>query len=148
MLAMATAGFARAGGTDLMAGPGFGQLRKPPRSTFGSVEVEHWMDGLPVGVWGALDVSNEGTFTGLGPAARLLLGSHWTVAASSGPGYCSDRIGWTLGNRLEFRSTAYLFYQMPGDARLGLTLSHYSNAGTARHNPGAETVRLLYAITL
>jgi hypothetical protein len=95
-----------------------------------------------------MDMAKEGTFLGLGPMLQLRMGTRWTGAISSGPGWYSNGANLDLGSRMEFRSTAYLFFKMEKKYSLGLAASHYSNGGIARHNPGAETLRFLVVVPL
>ena len=135
-------------GTDLMAGAGLAHLRRPPRLGTGSFELDHWAEDSPLGFWTSYDFIQGGAYIGLGPMARVRLGSNWILAGSSGPGYCDDKVSLNLGDRLEFRSTAYLFHELGDGVRWGIAFGHYSNGGIARHNPGAEYVRILFSIPL
>ena len=139
---------ARAGDTDFIAGGGLAHLRRPPRITTGSAELNHWADDSPLGFWTSYDFISGGAYIGLGPMARVKLGSNWILAASTGPGYCDDKIALSLGDRLEFRSTAYLFRELGDGVRCGMAFGHYSNGGLARHNPGAEYLRILISVPL
>jgi hypothetical protein len=139
---------ARAGETDFMTGGGLAHLRRPPRIGTGSVELNHWTDDSWLGFWTTYDFSPGGAYVGLGPMARVRLGSDWILAGGSGPGYGDDKIAVNLGDRLEFRSTIYLFQELGDGVRWGISFGHYSNAGLARHNPGAEYVHFLLSVPL
>jgi lipid A 3-O-deacylase len=65
-----------------------------------------------------------------------------------GPGWYSNIRPFNLGSHLEFRSSLTLMRRFGERFRVGLSVSHYSNAGTGDHNPGAETVRFLFAIPI
>jgi hypothetical protein len=49
-----------------------------------------------------------------------------------------------LGYAVEFRSTIEVAYQFESHERLGLQLSHLSNAGLGNKNPGTETFQAVY----
>ena len=147
-LALLASGFLWAGDTTLLTGPGFGPFRRLPGTWYGSLELNHTFSGSPIGGWLSADVTGDGRFLGLGPLVPFRMGNRWTGAVSTGPGWYSNDPGLNLGSRMEFRSTAYLQYQAFAEWRLSLALSHYSNGGIARHNPGAETLRLLLVIPI
>ena len=148
LLALGLALMARAGEPEWMAGPGYGPFRYFPQRGFGSLEVMLSSNRPWLAAWASLDCASEGKYVGFGPRLNLALGSHWEVALSAGPGWYSDNQRLNLGSKLEFRSSLYLFRTLGGGRRIGLAVSHYSNGGLAYHNPGAETVRILYGATL
>ena len=43
-----------------------------------------------------------------------------------------------MGNKLEFRTTLELSYQLNNDDRIGFSLGHISNANIGNKNPGVE----------
>jgi hypothetical protein len=137
-----------AGGTAILVGPGFGPLRQPPRKVFGSLEVDHEFATGPLGFWASFDGGNVDKFFGVGLLLAMPLGRGWRIAISSGPGWYSNVRPFNLGNSLEFRSSLYVLRRLSTHLSAGLSVSHYSNAGTAIHNPGAETVRLLLSVPL
>jgi hypothetical protein len=127
-------------------GPCLGPTRQPPRHAFTSVELNQKINGSPFGVWACGDFGSGGQYLGLGPYLAFSLGSRWQVGGGSGPGYYSSHSELDLGSELEFRSTFYLSRRLDSGRRLGLSMSHYSNGGLARHNPGAETLRVYYQV--
>lgn len=131
-----------------LAGPGFGPLRNTPRQVYGSLEIDHWLSAKRYGVWAAVDSSPSGGWVGLGPLLAVPVGNRYHLAISSGPGWFPNRGRFDLGSPLEFRTTAYATARLPNGWEAGITLSHYSNGGTAKHNPGAETIRLVLAVPL
>lgn len=138
-----------ASGQDLqvLAGVGFGPFRNPPRRIYASLELNQKLDGSPIGVWAAADADlGQGYYLGLGALAMAGLGPRWQLALGFGPGYYTSHAELNLGSELEFRSSLYLSRRLESGRRLGLSVSHYSNGGLARHNPGAETVRVYYQI--
>ena len=77
---------------------------------------------------------------------KLLIGkaNKWNFTPSFGLGYYEDGNGNKLGNKLEFRTTLELSYQLNNDDRIGFSLGHISNANIGNKNPGAEIIALSY----
>ena len=77
---------------------------------------------------------------------KLLTGNEnkWNFTPSFGLGYYDDGNGKKLGNKLEFRTTLELSYQLDNNDRIGFSLGHISNANIGNKNPGAEIISLSY----
>ena len=77
---------------------------------------------------------------------KLLTGNQnkWNFTPSFGLGYYDDGDGKKLGNKLEFRTTLEVSYQLKNDDRIGISLGHISNANIGNKNPGAEIINLSY----
>ena len=77
---------------------------------------------------------------------RLLIGNQnkWNFTPSFGLGYYDDGNGKKLGNKLEFRTTLEISYQLKNDDRIGISLGHISNANIGNKNPGVEIISLSY----
>ncbi len=147
VLALALAAPSRAGDTWGLVGASLGPLRNSPRRVIADMELDHQVDGGPFGVWAALDVSTKGDYyVGTGPGVLWSPDSRWLFAAATGPGYYFRQSGFDLGYALEFRSTFYAARRLEHGNVVGTSFSHYSNSGMRNHNPGAETVRVFYAI--
>ncbi|MDP6622047.1 MAG: acyloxyacyl hydrolase, partial [Alphaproteobacteria bacterium] len=54
--------------------------------------------------------------------------------------------GKDLGHWIEFRSQLELAYRFDDRSRLGVSLSHISNASLDDNNPGTESLMLNYAV--
>ena len=52
--------------------------------------------------------------------------------------------GKKLGSAIEFRSGLELSYQFENESRLGMAFNHVSNASIGNHNPGVETLLVIY----
>jgi len=63
-------------------------------------------------------------------------------------GAYSDGDGKDLHHAIEFRSGLELSYQFEQGSRLGVGFNHISNASLGDHNPGAETLLLVYQLPL
>ena len=77
---------------------------------------------------------------------KLLTGNQnkWNFTPSFGLGYYEDGNGKKLGNKLEFRTTLEISYQLKNDDRIGISLGHISNANIGNKNPGVEIISLSY----
>ena len=77
---------------------------------------------------------------------KLLTGNQnkWNFTPSFGLGYYDDGEGKKLGNKLEFRTTLEMSYQLKNDDRIGISLGHISNANIGNKNPGVEIISLSY----
>ena len=77
---------------------------------------------------------------------KLLTGNQnkWNFTPSFGLGYYDDGNGKKLGNKLEFRTTLEMSYQLKNDDRIGISLGHISNANIGNKNPGVEIISLSY----
>ena len=65
---------------------------------------------------------------------------------SFGFGYYDDGNGKKLGNNLEFRTSLEFSYNLKNKNRIGLSLSHISNANIGDKNPGVEIISLSYQV--
>ena len=146
LIALLAASLLQAGDTTVLTGVGYGPFRRLPGTSYASLEFDHFLGKSCFGGWLSADVARDGQFVGLGPMVQTQLSPSWSAAISTGPGWYSNQPGLNLGSMIEFRSTAYLLFKVSDRYRLGLAASHYSNGGIARHNPGAETLRLLLII--
>jgi len=54
--------------------------------------------------------------------------------------------GRDLGGALEFRTSAEIAYRFDNNQRLGVAISHLSNAGIYDSNPGTEMITVHYSI--
>ena len=70
--------------------------------------------------------------------------NNWNFTPSFGVGYYDDGNGKKLGNKVEFRTTLEFSYQLVNKDRIGISLSHISNAYRGNKNPGAEVISISY----
>jgi len=87
------------------------------------------------------------TFVGVGILTDVYFGRRWVVTPSFAPTYwqgATDNLD--LGYALEFRSQLEIAYRFDDRSRLGLSISHYSNASLGDTNPGTEQIMLNYSI--
>lgn len=98
------------------------------------------------GFVGLAATTSGSVFVGLGPMLEVVIAEKFVLSASVGPfGYVQGGADADLGYPLEFRSQAEVAYQFDNLSRLGVAISHYSNAGLGDENPGVETVSLYYS---
>lgn len=76
-------------------------------------------------------------------------GQHWVAMIATGPGiYSRSQDGEDLGSPLEFLSRIEAARVFSHNRRLGLRLSHISNAHLSQHNPGDESLALVFAFPI
>lgn len=95
---------------------------------------------------GVMATGDGAVYGYVGLSADVALGSSIVVRPSFAVGAFDEGSGRDLGHTVEFRSGIEIAYQFADRSRLGVELSHLSNAGLDDDNPGAETILLTYAI--
>ena len=91
--------------------------------------------------------SNGMTFVGAGVLMDVYFGRRWVLTPSFAPTlWWGETDSLDLGHVVEFRSQMELAYRFDDRSRLGLSLSHYSNASLGDKNPGTETIMLNYSV--
>jgi lipid A 3-O-deacylase len=108
-------------------------------------DLKLWIFNPMVGA----NASTDGTFYAYaGISLDLFLGKRFVARPSFAPGLYHEGGGKDLGNILEFRSAIELAYRFDDRSRLGVELSHRSNAGIGGDNPGEESLMLFYHLPL
>ncbi len=88
-------------------------------------------------------------FIGAGVLWDIYLGRRVVMTPSFAPHYyIGGDDDLDLGHKLEFRSQLEVAYRFDDRSRLGLAVSHYSNASIGDKNPGTETLSLYYSMPL
>ena len=64
--------------------------------------------------------------------------SKYYFTPSFGAGFYDDGSGKKLGNSLQFRTSFEVSYELKNKNRIGISLSHISNANLGDKNPGVE----------
>jgi len=72
--------------------------------------------------------------------------NNYLFTPSFGVGYYDDGDGKKLGNEIQFRTSLEISYILKDNNRIGLSLSHISNANLGDKNPGVEIISLSYQI--
>ena len=91
--------------------------------------------------------SNEMTFIGVGVLMDVYFGKRWVLTPSFAPTWWRGKTSTlNLGHAVEFRSQMELAYRLDDRSRIGLSLSHYSNASLGDSNPGTESLMVNYSM--
>ncbi len=98
--------------------------------------------------FGALAYASSGHgFVGAGVLVDVFLGRRFVVTPSFAPHvYWGGDSDLDLGHTVEFRSQLEFAYRFDTRSRIGLAISHYSNASLGNANPGTETLTLYYSV--
>ena len=72
--------------------------------------------------------------------------SKFNFTPSFGAGIYNDGSGKKLGNDLQFRTSLEVSYELKNKNRIGVILSHISNANLGDKNPGVEILSFSYQI--
>jgi hypothetical protein len=87
------------------------------------------------------------TFIGAGILMDVYLGKRIVITPSFAPHYYNGgNTKLDLDYPLEFRSQIEAAYRFDDRSRLGISVSHYSNASLGKTNPGTESAILYYSI--
>lgn len=90
------------------------------------------------------EMTTDGSFYGLGGVeADVQYGSVY-MTPSFGAGLYSSGEGKFMGSPIEFRTGVEVGYEFKSEDRLGVQLTHISNAEIGKENPGAEIIALYY----
>lgn len=92
--------------------------------------------------------SDGGVYGYGGVYLDVFFGRRWVVTPNFAVGGYGRGNGKDLGSVIEFRSAIELSYRFDNRARLGIALSHISNASIDDNNPGIESLVLTYAVPL
>lgn len=141
-----------ASGGELLVGVGFDDPFGDEGAAAALVEARSGaladIAGLALHLGAAGEVDGDGDlWLGAGVVALYPLGADLRLEASFMPGYYDAGSGNDLGGGLQFRTEAGVSLAVSASLRIGVALSHKSNAGTRSANPGVETVsvRAIYA---
>ena len=86
-------------------------------------------------------------FLGAGILMDIYLGKRFVITPSFAPHfYNGGNAKLDLDYALEFRSQIEAAYRFDDRSRLGVAVSHYSNASLGKSNPGTESAILYYSI--
>jgi len=95
------------------------------------------------------NVSTDGSVYGYaGISLDIFLGNRLVLRPSFAPGLYYEGNGKDLGHTIEFRSAAELAWRFDDRSRLGIEISHRSNADIGDENPGEESLMLFYHFPL
>lgn len=115
----------------------------------GRIEYRHhkiWRELSPVA---GVDFTDEGSLYGYGGILYdVNIGSNFHLVPNFAAGLYDRNDGKDLGGAIEFRSGIEIDYVFPCESRLGINLSHKSNAGIYKHNPGEESLIISVSVPL
>ena len=86
-----------------------------------------------------------GMYAYAGLALDVHLGRRFVLTPSLAPGLYFEGDSKDLGHVIEFRSSIKASWQFDDNSRVGLDLSHISNAGLGSRNPGANQLMVIYS---
>ncbi|MBL4748867.1 MAG: acyloxyacyl hydrolase [Magnetovibrio sp.] len=91
--------------------------------------------------------SSNTFFVGAGVLTDIYIGKRLVLTPSFAPHYYrGGNSKLDLNYALEFRSQIELAYRFDDRSRLGMAVSHYSNASLGKTNPGTESAHLYYSM--
>ena len=92
-------------------------------------------------------VNNGMSFWGGGVLLDIYFGRRLVFTPSFAPTlWFGETDDLDLGHVIEFRSQIEIAYRFDNRSRLGVSVSHYSNASLADENPGTESLLLNYSM--
>ena len=88
-------------------------------------------------------------FVGAGFLSDFFVGKRFVITPSFAPHYYwGGNKKLDLGHWVEFRSQMEFAYRFDNRSRLGMAISHYSNAGLGNSNPGTETGTIYLSVPI
>lgn len=135
------------GASLLVAGAGLVNVVHPPQDYLVSFEYRYATGRYRPSPWLAIEATRRDLLVGIGMFFDVPLGENWLLTPSAGAMIYREHDGLGLGDPLEFRVQADLFWCF-GRSRVGGSIGHYSNAGIGDTNPGSESIKVLWAIRL
>lgn len=104
-----------------------------------------WFLAPFVGVSATTDGAAYGYF---GFGFDVNFGPDWVLTPNGAAGIFERGSGTNLGSWWEFRTGAEFAYRFADQSRLGLEVTHTSNAGLTKLNPGEQSIVLMYSIPM
>jgi lipid A 3-O-deacylase len=96
-----------------------------------------------------VSATSDGAFYGYGGFGfDINFTPHWVLTPNAAVGYFARGSGTNLGSAVEFRTGAELAYRFADMSRLGLAVTHTSNAGIGKVNPGEQAIVVMYSLPL
>ena len=91
--------------------------------------------------------TSDGAFYGFGGFGMdINFSPNLVLTPNAAVGYFAKGGGTNLGSAIEFRTGAELAYRFADYSRLGIAVTHTSNAGIGKLNPGEQSVLLMYSM--
>ena len=134
-----------------IAGGSYDWNRQKDQGTEFRIEYRHdekWFGALKPFV-AAAATSTSSYFVGAGVLMDVYLGNRLVVTPSLAPHYYSGgNTALDLDYAIQFRSQMEIAYRFDDRSRLGLAVSHYSNASLGPTNPGTESAMVYYSFPI
>ena len=93
--------------------------------------------------------TSDGAFYGYGGfGIDINFTPNIVLTPNAAAGYFARGSGTNLGSWWEFRTGAELAWRFADQSRIGVAVTHTSNAGLTKVNPGEQSVVLIYSIPL
>lgn len=157
--------FACVAGLTLMLSFGAARAQDPSFLTFGAgafdfLDSEHraaqfelqYRSGLKLWVFqpmvGVNATTDSSGYVYAGLSVDIFFGNRFVLRPSFAPGLYYEGDGKDLGSVIEFRSALEAAYRFDDRSRLGLEISHRSNARIDDTNPGEESLMVFYHLPL
>ena len=113
------------------------------------LEYRHGEKFLFLKPWAGIEGTSDGAlWGGAGFLLDIYFGRRVVLTGSTSVGAYAQGDGKDLGHVIEFRSQAEIAYRFDDRSRLGVAISHHSNAGLDDRNPGVEVLTLYYSVPL
>ncbi len=111
--------------------------------------VEYRMDEIGYGIGPLIGVNftSDASVYFYGGFFLDLEFGNWVVMPNLAVGAYFQGSGKDLGHVIEFRSGIEFAYRFANRSRLGIAVSHISNANLGERNPGAESLVITYVIS-
>lgn len=90
------------------------------------------------------EMTTDGSFYGLGGVAVDVQYGSVYMTPTFGAGLYSSGEGKFMGSPIEFRTGAEVGYEFKSEDRIGVSLTHISNAEIGEENPGSEIIAVYY----
>ncbi len=91
-----------------------------------------------------VEATTDGSAYGLGGLQADLQYHQWYLTPSFAAGLYWSGEGKNMGSPVEFRSQIETGYEFGNQSRLGVAVSHISNASLSNTNPGSEILSVYY----
>lgn len=85
---------------------------------------------------------DDGFYIGINALGRVFIFDSVFITIASGVGWHHEGTVFALGHPINFKQSLGLGYAFDNGMTLGISASHFSNAGLSDHNPGANAVML------
>ncbi|MGB0719066.1 MAG: acyloxyacyl hydrolase [Bdellovibrionales bacterium] len=107
-----------------------------------------WIYGIKP--WAGFEITSDSSkWAGIGVLYDWYTSENFILTPNVGVGlYDEGNSGLDLDGAMEFRLQLEGSYEFENNHRLGLSIGHISNAGTADRNPGTEIVNLYYHVPI